>query len=273
MLAMSDFPGLSFRFTHAITRTPSDSVAKGLRAVDTGNPDGAAFRSEHEAYVKSLQGAGIDVTVLPALEAYPDSCFVEDPAFCLPQGAIVLRPGAKSREGEAEEIRSALEDTFDVVVDLPEGGYVDGGDILTLDDEILIGLSARTDRQGAEHFQAILTAWGYSARVCETPEGVLHFKTACSTLGDGVILATQPMADSGFFAGRKLVVVPDGEEYAANVIRVNDVVLVPEGYPKTEAAIQAAGFKTVLVPTHEARKVDGGLSCLSLRFALDASNS
>jgi dimethylargininase len=266
---MAHRPGLSFHFTHAITRTPADSVADGIRAVDTGNPSGENFRAEHELYVQALQEAGLTVDVLPPLEAFPDSCFVEDPAFCLPEGAIQLRPGAASRAGEGAEIRAALESRFGKVVELPGTGHVDGGDVLMLDDVILIGLSARTDREGAEAFAGLLGKWGYKAEVCETPEGVLHFKTACSTLGDGVILATKVMADSGFFGDREIVVVPEGEDYAANVIRVNDVVMVPEGYPKTLAAIEAAGFTTVVLPTHEARKVDGGLSCLSLRFALD----
>ncbi|WP_417684792.1 dimethylarginine dimethylaminohydrolase family protein [Roseibium sp.] len=265
---MAHRDGLSWTFTHAITRTPSDSVANGLRAVDAGNPSGEAFRAEHAAYVEALRAAGLTVDVLPPLEDYPDSCFVEDPAFCLPNGAILLRPGADSRKGEVSEIRSALEARFDRVVELPGTGHVDGGDVLMLDDEILIGLSARTDREGAMAFAMLLGDWGYNARVADTPEGVLHFKTACSTLGDGVILATQAMVDSGFFGDRKVVVVQEGEEYAANVIRVNDVVLVPEGYPKTLSAIEGAGFRTVVLPTHEARKVDGGLSCLSLRFAL-----
>ncbi|WP_421983631.1 dimethylarginine dimethylaminohydrolase family protein [Roseibium sp.] len=265
---MAHRPGLSHRFTHAITRTPSNSVSKGIRAVDSGDPDAETFRREHDLYVKALQGAGLTVDVLPALEEFPDSCFVEDPAFCLPEGAIRLRPGTQSREAEGAAIRPALENRFDTVVDLPGHGCVDGGDILMLDDVVLIGLSARTNRAGAEAFAGVLANWGYMAEVCETPDGVLHFKTACSTLGDNVILATRVMAESGFFGGRKTVVVADREEYAANVIRVNDVVLVPEGYPQTHAAIQAAGFKTVLLPTHEARKIDGGLSCLSLRFAL-----
>lgn len=264
---MAHRAGLSFRFNHAITREPADSVANGLRAEDAGDPDGARFRSEHARYVKALEEAGLAVDVLPPLEAYPDSCFVEDPAFCLPEGAILLRPGADSRLGEAGEIRPALEARFDRVIELPGSGHVDGGDVLMLDDAILVGLSARTDRSGAEAFVQVLGDWGYRAEVCETPDGVLHFKTACSTLGDGVILATRVMADSGFFEGRRVVRVPEGEEYAANVIRVNDVVLVPEGYPKTLWAIEAVGFQTVVLPTHEARKVDGGLSCLSLRFA------
>lgn len=261
-------PGQSFRFTHAITRLPSDSVANGLRATDTGDPSGAKFREEHALYVKALQEAGLTVDVLPSLEDFPDSCFVEDPAFCLPEGAIQLRPGAASRAGEGAQICPALAARFDEVVELPEDGHVDGGDVLMLDDIILIGLSARTDKKGAAAFRDILSNLGYSAEIWETPDGVLHFKTACSTLGDDVILATSVMAESGFFGDREVIFVPDGEEYAANVIRINDVVLVPEGYPKTRAAIEAAGFSTVAVPTHEARKVDGGLSCLSLRFAV-----
>ncbi|MEM9631339.1 MAG: arginine deiminase family protein [Pseudomonadota bacterium] len=264
---MAHRSGLSFRFTHAITRTPANSVSNGIRAVDAGDPSGEKFRQEHELYVKALQEAGLEVTVLPPLEEFPDSCFVEDPAFCLPEGAIQLRPGTASRIREGVAIRTALDEAFGQVVELPGKGHVDGGDVLMLDDVILIGLSARTDREGAEAFAKVLADWGYTAEVCETPEGVLHFKTACSTLGEGVILATRVMAESGFFGDRKVVVVPDGEEYAANVIRVNDVVLVPEGYPKTLAAIEEAGIRTVVLPTHEARKVDGGLSCLSLRFA------
>lgn len=263
---MPNHPDLSYRFTHAIARTPSDSVSHGLRAVQTGDPSGETFRAEHGLYLKALQEAGLTVDVLPPLEAYPDSCFVEDPAYCLPEGAVLLRPGAESRAGEVAEIRPALEKRFDQVVCLPGEGYVDGGDILTLDHAILIGLSARTNRQGAEAFAKVLTDWGYSAVVCETPEGVLHFKTACSTLGEGVILATPAMASSGVFGDHKVVLVPEGEDYAANVIRVNDTVLVPEGYPETLSVIKGLGFQTTVVPTHEARKVDGGLSCLSLRF-------
>ncbi len=268
---MAHRPGLSFRFTHAITRTPSDSVANGIRAVDSGDPSGAAFRREHALYVRALQEAGLTVDVLPPLEDFPDSCFVEDPAFCLPEGAIELRPGTPSREGEGRKIRPALEARFNTVINLPGKGHVDGGDVLMLDDVILIGLSARTDRDGAEAFSSVLAGWGYAAKVFETPRGVLHFKTACSTLGDDVILATGVMEASGFFGDRKVLPVPDGEDYAANVIRVNDVVLVPEGYPETLALIAGAGFKTAVVPTHEARKVDGGLSCLSLRFSIQGA--
>lgn len=259
--------GLSWRFTHGIVRLPASTVADGLRAVDTGDPTSAAFRDEHDVYVSALRDAGLTVDVLPALDDYPDSCFVEDPAYCLPEGAVLLRPGAPSRRGEGAEILEALKRHFDTVCDLPGSGLVDGGDILTLDDRVLIGLSARTDQDGAEAFANVLRNWGYVPIIARTPEGVLHFKTACATLGEGTVLATRTMIDSGIFDGIKLVEVPAGEEYAANVIPVNDVVLVPEGYPRTKAAIESAGFKTVDVPTFEARKLDGGLSCLSLRFA------
>lgn len=259
--------GLSWQFTHAIVRLPAATVAGGLRAVDTGDPTAVTFRAEHDIYVDALRATGLTVDVLPALDTYPDSCFVEDPAFCLPEGAIVLRPGAPSRRGEGEQILEALKIHFGTVLDLPGTGHVDGGDVLTLDNMILIGLSARTDQEGAEAIADLLRNWGYVPKIAKTPRGVLHFKTACATLGEGTVLATRTMIDSGIFDGVRLVEVPADEEYAANVIRVNDVVLVPEGYPKTKAAIESAGFKTVDVPTHEARKLDGGLSCLSLRFA------
>lgn len=264
---MTETQGLSWQFTHAIVRLPAATVADGLRAIDAGDPTVAAFRAEHDIYVDALRAAGLAVDVLPALDDYPDSCFVEDPAFCLPEGAILLRPGAPSRRGEGAEILEALEQRFDTVLDLPGSGHVDGGDILTLDDMILIGLSARTDQDGAEAFAELLRNWGYVPKITRTPQGVLHFKTACATLGEGTVLATRTMIDSGIFDGIRLVEVPADEEYAANVIRVNDVVLVPEGYQNTKVAIESAGFETVEVPTHEARKLDGGLSCLSLRFA------
>ena len=173
---MAHRPGLSYRFTHAITRTPSDSVSNGIRAIDSGDPDAAKFRAEHGLYVKALQEAGLRVDVLPALEEYPDSCFVEDPAFCLPEGAIRLRPGTASREGEGTAIRPALENRFGSVVDLPGSGCVDGGDVLMLDDIILIGLSARTDRDGADAFCACSFGLGLSGEGLRDAPGCAAFQ-------------------------------------------------------------------------------------------------
>ncbi len=262
--------GLAYRFTHAIVRTPAKSAVSGIRAQDIGTPDVEKFCFEHESYVSELKAAGLTVEVLEPLEGFPDSCFVEDPAFCLPGRAVLLRPRAGSRSGEVECLSRVLNRRFEEVEALPAPangeGYVDGGDVLMMDDRVIVGLSERTDRRGAEVFGRILSKWGYEVEIAHTPQGVLHFKTACAALDGETVLATRVMMESGIFSRYRLVEVPEEESYAANCIRVNDVVLAPEGYPQTRAAIERAGYDVIGVPTHEARKLDGGVSCLSLRF-------
>ena len=139
-----------FRFERAVVREPAPSVVDGLSSARTV-PDFDRLALEHRAYVSALAAAGVEVEVLAPLPDFPDSVFVEDAAFVLPEGAILLRPGAPSRAGEAAAIAPDIERHFRPV-DSVESGMIDGGDILILPDAILVGLSARTDREGAEHF-------------------------------------------------------------------------------------------------------------------------
>ena len=261
-------PQVGYRFTHTISRTPGASIAQGLRAGNGPNPDPALFQSQHQNYLEALAAAGVETHCLPALEDYPDSVFVEDPALCLPEGAILLRPGAESRTGEAEAILPALEAHFSRVIKLQGPGFVDGGDIMVTDREVLVGLSARTNEEGFDELQGILNTWGYQARMMKTPEAILHFKTASSYLGGNHILCTKEMAESGLFDGYDCLLVAEGEEVAANAIRVNDTILLSAGFPKTEGllAAQFPELTVVSLDTSEAARVDGGLSCLSLRF-------
>ena len=254
-----------FTFDSALVRTPPPSVASGLRAGDGDDPDYEALLAEHEAYVAALEQAGVSVEALPPLEDYPDSVFVEDPAFVLPQGAILLRPGAPSRRGEAERIGPALERRFGRVIEL-DNGFADGGDILILPDEILIGLSARTDAAGAQRFVELAAELGRRARIVQTPESVLHLKTACALLDDETVLATGTLADAGIFGRLDVLVVPDGEEPAANLLRINDVVLAGAGFPRTLDLLDSRGCGVVPLPVSEIGKIDAGLSCMSLRW-------
>ena len=257
-------------FDSAIVRSPGASVVDGLRAGDHDGPDFAAVAAEHRAYVAALEASGLKVETLPALESFPDSVFVEDPAFVLPEGAIVLRPGAPSRIGEARAIAPALERRFERVLVL-DRGFADGGDILVLPDEILIGLSGRTDRAGAERFAALAAELGRSVRIVETPPGVLHFKTACALLDEEIVIATPALAAAGCFEGLEVVETPAGEEKAANLLRVNDSILIGADYPRTAAMLSARGYALVALDVAEIRKIDAGLSCLSLRWrALDS---
>ena len=216
----------------------------------------------------ALEAAGVDVTVLSALEAFPDSVFVEDAALCSGGTAITLRPGAPARRGEAAAIRPALESLFETVLDLPGGGTVDGGDVLLSDEEAFIGLSERADEKGCEALASLLEDLGYRSRRVPSPPEVLHLKSDCGLLDSETLFATRRLAASGCFSDYRVIEAPAGEEGAANLIRVNDVVLLRSGFPRTEALLRDAGFAVTTLSVDEAARVDGGLSCLSLRFAL-----
>ena len=251
-----------FAFRQAIVRAPAPSVVGGLRVGEEA-PSYEGVLAEHCAYVAALEGAGLAVEILPALDAYPDSVFVEDPAFVLPEGAILLRPGAGSRLGEAAEIAQPLRDRFERVLELDEG-FADGGDILILPNEILIGLSERTDKLGAKRFCELARSLGRTARIVETPPGILHLKTACALIDEQIVIATPALA--GMFAGYEVIATPEGEEKAANLLRINDMVLIGADYPKTIELLAGCGLEIVPLAVAEIRKIDAGLSCLSLRW-------
>jgi dimethylargininase len=253
-----------FDFDHAIVRVPGLSVVQGLRDDPSQVPSYDGVMREHAAYVAALGAAGLAVDVLPPLEDFPDSVFVEDPALVLPEGAVLLRPGAPSRMAEREAMRGALVRHFPRVLELGEGALVDGGDVLVAPDTIYIGLSKRTNLAGAEALQRHLADLGRAARVAATPEGVLHFKTASSLLDEETVLATRRMAESGVFEGLRVLVVP--EDAAANALRANDTVFVGAAYPRTIEMIAREGHHVVPLDVRETAKLDAGLSCLSLRW-------
>lgn len=257
----------SFRFTHAITRKPSASIVAGLRAVDIGTPDLALMQAHHADYIAALRSTGAEVVELDALETFPDSVFVEDTALCLPQGAVVMRPGAPSRLGEAPEMAPHLAALYGDIRSISGvDSFIEGGDILTTETEILVGRSARTNAAGIAELATLTRDWGHVVREVFTPPGVLHFKTDCSLLDAETILSTQRLAASGCFDGYRVIHTAEGEEACANTIRFNDLVIMPAGFPKTRDALVAAGYDVREVGNSECAKLDGGMSCLSLRF-------
>jgi dimethylargininase len=258
---------LSFRFTHAVTRRPGRSVTRGLRASDRGSPDFDRFLREHGDYVRALERAGLSVTVLDAQDEYPDSVFIEDAALCLPHGTVMLRPGAPSRTGEPGPLAAALASLGHEVLPCDSEGFIDGGDILVTDSSILVGLSSRTDRVGFEWLRDVLAAWGYHAIEVHTPENVLHFKSDCCLLDGETILATSRLSKADCFAPFRVLTVPPGEEAAANSIRVNETVLIPAGYPRTNDLLVREGYTLNVLRVTQAALLDGGLSCMSLRLS------
>lgn len=257
----------SFSFSHAIVRKPSAGIVDGLRAVDTGTPDLERFQQDHATYTSLLRSTGAAVAVLDALDEFPDSVFVEDAALCLPEVAIAMRPGAPTRLGEANFMIPVLSEYYDEVLSIEAPGFIDGGDILVTEREILVGRSARTDTDGVAELERLTSRWGYVVREVETPAGVLHFKTDCSLLDAETVLATKRLSDTGCFDGYRIINTADGEEASANAIRFNELVIVPSGFPKTADKLSAAGYNVQTAGNTEAAKLDGGMSCLSLRFS------
>lgn len=252
-----------YNFSRAIVRSPGASVVNGLSEVGI-KPDYNLLVIEHTKYVDTLLKLGLKVDVLDPEDTLPDSVFVEDPALTFANGTILLEPGAPSRKGERGLIQPHLTQSFDTVLELVEGS-AEGGDVLRLNKEVLIGLSDRTNELGARALKKLLLELGQESRIVETPRGVLHFKSDCSALDEDTILATPRLANSGIFENYNVILTPENEYSAANSLRVNEKLLVPNGYPRT-AELLSKKFDVEIVGITEVAKLDAGLSCMSLRW-------
>jgi dimethylargininase len=255
-------------FTKAIIRPPSNNFADGLTSVDLGIPDLEKALTQHRAYCDALRRCGLELIELEADARFPDSTFVEDTSILTPKCAVIMRPGAESRTGEIESMAETLAEFYNGLDRVQPPGTIDGGDVCQADDHLLIGISDRTNEEGAQQLSGFLSAAGFTSDHVDIRgiDGFLHLKSGISYLGDNRMLATTAFADSTHLAQYEIVTVPEGEEYAANCIRVNDYVLFAAGFPKLRAKLEALGYKIIELEMSEFQKMDGGLSCLSLRF-------
>ena len=256
------------KFKNVIVRRPCRALVDGITsAPELGKPDYELALKQHDAYIEALKQCGVDVLVLAADERYPDSCFVEDPAVVTRACAIVTNPGAASRNGEKLEIIEALRKYYpeDKIEYIKEPGTLEGGDVMMVGDHFYVGRSARTNAEGILQFITILKKYGLSGSEV-TLDKVLHLKTGVNYLEDNNMLVSGEFVEKPEFEKYKRIEIPVEEAYAANCIWVNDTVIVPEGYPAVLAAVKGAGYDVLTVDTSEFRKLDGGLSCLSLRF-------
>ena len=251
-------------FTQAITRTPGKDFARGLTTADLGRPDIATMRRQHRAYVETLEGLGLAVETLPPLEGYPDAYFVEDAAIMTPEVAIVTRPGAMARRGEERAIEASVT-RHRRVAHIEPPGTIEGGDVLFVGKRVYVGLSARTNRAGIEQLRAILAPHGYSVQGVPVKAG-LHLKSSVSQVGPDTLLLGPPLAACDAWDGLRRLRVPLEEAYAANALLINDHLLLPSGYPATRELLESLGMPIIELDSSEARKMDGGLSCMSLRF-------
>jgi dimethylargininase len=255
-------------FTHAIVRPPASTYAAAITSSGLGPPDLALALEQHEAYCRTLERLGLFLVRLPPDPGFPDSTFVEDAAIVTSRGAILTRPGAPSRAGEVTSLGAALGQWFPALDRITAPGTVDGGDVCEAGEHFFILVSDRTNAEGAAQLAAWLAAHGFGSSTIDLREvpGLLHLKTGLSWLGGRRLLAVGGVAGHEALRGWEVVGVPKGEEYAANCIRVNDVVLVAQGFPKTAALLRGLGHDVAAIDMSEYRKMDGGLSCLSVRW-------
>lgn len=252
-------------FKHAVVRTPSASIADGISSAGLGRPDYAKALDQHRDYVRALQDCGLSVTILPAADAFPDAVFVEDAALCTPHCAVVTRPGAPSRRGEAALMEPTLRGFYERLERIEAPGTLDAGDVMMVGSHYYIGASARTNESGALQLLAILERYGMTGTVIPLTD-VLHLKTGLAYLENGNLLAAGGFLERPEFREFNRVAVPPADAYAANCIWVNGSVIMPSGFPRTHARIAELGYRVVEVDTSQFRKLDGGVSCLSLRF-------
>ena len=255
-------------FQRAIVRAPSANFAEGLTTVDLGAPNYERALEQHEAYCAALEGCGLTLLRLEADARYPDATFVEDTAVLTERCGVLTRPGAPSRAGEVASIKKGLAGFYGELHSIAAPGTVDGGDVCEAGNHFFIGISARTNEAGAKQLAQVLASFDYNSSLVDirNVRGILHLKSGLAYLSDGQLVIIEALRSRAEFQSFDLVSVPSGEEYAANCVRVNDLVLVAAGHSKFEAMLTARGCQTISLEMAEFQKMDGGLSCLSLRF-------
>jgi len=255
-------------FNRAIVRPPASNYADGLTTVTLGVPEYEAALRQHAAYCEALARCGLELTRLEPDETYPDSTFVEDTAVLVPEATILARPGASSRAGEVKSIKETLARFFPQISSIQEPGTLDGGDVCHAGKHFFVGISERTNETGGRQLAAILQSYGYSCSFVDIRgvKGILHLKSGLTFLGDNRLVVIETLANRHEFSRYELVRMRPDQEYAANCVRVNDNVLIAAGYPEFERMLRGLGYQTIALEMSEFQKMDGGLSCLSLRF-------
>jgi dimethylargininase len=252
------------KFSMAIVRMPSPTLAEGLTTSDLGRPDYTLFLTQHLSYTAVLRSLGLKILKLPSLPEFPDAHFIEDVAVITPEVAVIARPGAPERRGETEHIRDILSDLRPLAA-IEEPGTLEGGDVMRIEQTVYVGLSERTNEAGANQLAQILAPYGYETHTVPLVEG-LHLKSSVNYIGRNTLLMTVAWASHPLFEAFEKIIVPADEAYAANTLLVKNRLLTPMGFPETQALLREAGFEILEIDATEMQKLDGGMSCLSLRF-------
>ena len=255
-------------FTKAIVKEPGANFASGLTSVDLGTPDLELALRQHQAYCEALESCGLELIRLPPDAECPDSTFVEDTALLTLRGAVLTRPGADSRRDEVERIAPVVRDYFSNVHSIEEPGTLDAGDVCEAGDHLFIGISRRTNEHGAKQLARILGSFGYTTSLIDIRRvsNILHLKSGMAYLSDRRLVVTEALRNEPGVSGYDLICLNSTEEYAANCLSLNGKTLIASGFRSVQRELELLGYSTICLDMSEFQKMDGGLSCLSLRF-------
>jgi dimethylargininase len=246
---------------HAIVRPVPDSYDRCIRT-NRDKIDVALAKRQHAEYCQALQKLGLSLTWIRGDNALPDSCFVEDTAVVFGEKAVICNMAAKSRANEVAEVAKTMSELKETYRIKPPA-TIDGGDVLRVDDRVLVGISARTNLHAVRQLKKILENSGMKVVPVKVHK-VLHLKSACTYLGNGVVILSRGCFDTKVLQGLGKIFVPKGEEYAADCLAVNGTVLIAKGYAGTGKLVEKEGFRVEELEISEFRKGDGALTCLSI---------
>ncbi len=251
-------------FTHAIVRRPGPEFSRGITTASLGLPDYELALVQHTRYCEALVTCGLELTILEPDPEHPDCPFVEDTAVVTEQVAVIARPGAERRRGEEQAVAEILS-SHKPIERIEPPGTLDGGDVLQVGSRVFVGLSERTNYEGARQLGSILDRYRYAVTVIPVGD-MLHLKSGINYAGGNALAVTGRLSRFDAFGGYDLVPIPPEEAYAANCLFVNDTLLVARGFPRALEEFRKLECEIVELDVGEYRKMDGGLTCLSIRF-------
>ncbi|WP_213991807.1 arginine deiminase-related protein [Sodalis sp. dw_96] len=253
------------QFYRAYARLPAANCGEGITtSASLGAPDVQKTQEQFFAYINTLVMLGLKVMVLPAQPEYPDGHFIEDTAVIMPEMAVITPMGSPSRRGEADGIVAEL-DRERPLRRMSRSGNMDGGDVLLVEKRFFIGLTSRTDEAAISEFARWVEPLGYRVRAVEIADG-LHLKSVINYIGGNRLLLTEAYGNHPAFTGFTPIIIPGEEAYAANTLWINNTLITPAGYGHTLRQLQKQELPVIVLDTGEFKKMDGGLTCLSLRF-------
>jgi dimethylargininase len=247
-----------------LVRRPSSRLAEGLVTHIERQPvDADLAMRQWDTYVAALRDAGWDIIEVPPMEECPDGVFIEDDVLMYGDRAIVARPGADERKPETAAIADLLGALGYDVVSIEAPGTLDGGDVLKHDGTVWVGIGGRTNQAGIDQLTAYLAP--YAARVIPVPiTKVLHLKSAVTALPDGTVVGYEPLVDDPDVWPSFLGVPEISGSHV--VLLGGDKVLMSSDAPESKTMFEYRGLDVVAVDISEFIKLEGCVTCLSVRL-------